>query len=77
MTCSHISNVMQISQGTICTSSEALCLLRGYKFIAEEALSQPYIYGGGDGLSGKQLNREIKGENGWSCVSAHLYFNCW
>lgn len=25
---------------------EALCLLRGYKFIAEEALSQPYIYGG-------------------------------
>ena len=32
---------------------------------------------GGDGLSGKQLNREIKGENGWSCVSAHLYFNCW
>lgn len=74
MTCSSISNVMQISEGTICTSSAALCLLRGYKFIAEGALSRPYIYRG-NGLSGKQLNREIKGENGRSCVAAHLCFN--
>lgn len=65
---------MQISEGTICTSSAALCLLRGYKFIAEGALSGPYIYRG-SGLSGKQLNGEIKGENGRSCVAAHLCFN--
>lgn len=31
---------------------------------------------GGNGLNGKQLNGEIKGENRWSCVSA-FFFNCW
>lgn len=65
---------MQISEGTICTSSAALCLLRGYKFIAEGALSRPYIYRG-NGLNGKQLNGEIKGESGQSCASEHLFFN--
>lgn len=72
MTCSSISNVMQISQGTICTRSAALCLLRGYKFIAEGALSWPYIYQG-SGLNGKQLNREVKGKNGWSYFCTFIF----